>query len=159
MITNDMTAEEREENTRLLKEIFSSERRNTAFDIFYNRIKSRRASVYKTLRILQLSEYDISDLKDTSISTLGNIFIALGVCGLLYRRQPIIRTWVQIGLFYISARYLRNFYAYEQGLYRQAVFGDDQRSQEIRLLINHHCPQNRYRRMIVEVQLGWKNKH
>ena len=152
---DDLPEPERLENERLLKEIFSTEHRSTIFDLYFTRLTNRHHSVFKTIRILKLADYDVSDLRDKSIDTLGNLFTLLGVAGLLYRRRPVIRTGIQIAAFCGMVRYFGLFYGYEQGLYKQALFNSDQRSQEIRLLVNHFYPQNGYREMIVDAQMRY----
>ena len=154
----DMGPDERAENERLIKEIFSSERQTTAFDLFALRVSNRHNSVFKTLKVLELADYGTKDLKDRPTKMLGGLLTSLGVCGLLYRRRPIVRTAVQCGAALMLGLYLTNLYGIEQVLYKQALFNDDQRSQEIRLLINHFNPQNKYREMIVDKQMQYLNK-
>lgn len=144
-----LTEKEKEERDRILKEIRTKKQDNPLLQ-WKKRMLDRYRSVYETKKVLSLAGYMTADLENKSINTVFNLMCASMIGVILYRKTTRFRTFVQVvGSIYIS-NVLSDFYSIEQGLYKQALFASDQRSQEIRLLLNYYHPRNKYNNILVK---------
>lgn len=154
---DELSVKEKFERNRLLKEIRQRDNKNLLKRV-RETLRGRRDSVFETKKILFLSGYYIEDIEDRTVMLMTRLTVA-GLVGLtLFRRTTWPRTLFQIYLTVNIGSYFGTLFSFEQGLYRLALFGNDQRSQEIRLLLNFYNPHNKYKDILIKNSIEFQKR-
>ncbi len=150
-----LSEKEKQERDRILREI-RIQKQDNLFLQWKKKCSDRYKSVYETRRVLSLAGYYTSDLTNKSVNMVFNLITASLIGVILYRKTTRFRTFIQIvGSLIVTSKF-KDFYSIEQSLYKQALFGSDQRSQEIRLLLNYYFPQNQYNSLFVKHSIDFQ---
>lgn len=123
--------------------------------IKYESIPQKLAYKYNSIKkinhLLLLSNIDCEELYDKDIQFKGLLSMFITSMMILKRKRGKILTAHYLGANVILHQIAINQIGFERGLYKEALYGTTQISQEIRLLLNFYFPKHHYAELFKEL--------
>ncbi len=148
IIEKDMIDMPKHEKENIISEIRESITDESSFGNVVDKFYRNQRKISKIIDLLQYSSYNINQIQDSGFSFFSRLAMftyGFYVLGKRRRWYSYILLGSPLPVYHY---FFHDYVAKHKGLYKSALFNEDELSQEIRLLLLYHDPQNKYAEII-----------
>lgn len=137
-----------EDYNRLIRELNI---KDSQYKTFQDKRKYKTDSIKRISELLQMSNYTLKGLEDFRIQKSG-LFSLIFTSSLIFlRRSNKFMTMNFFGLNFYLHHFFFNQWSFERGIYKEALYGNTDRSNELRILLNFYFPDHHYSEIFDEL--------
>ena len=135
------------ERKKIIKEIehisFESYPSNQLF-----KLRSDQRKFSRIMQTLKAANYQNTDIYDNSFAFYCRVFEVSYFAYILSFKMKILKTCVLLTPIIPFWQFVEKHQSLKKGLYKKAIYGSDEMSQDTRLMLKYFFPKNKYQKVI-----------
>lgn len=125
--------------------------KDSKYKTYPERRKYKMNSLKRISEVLAMSDYPLTGLVDKDLQQKGFFSFMITNAFIVLRRSNKFLTLNFVCLNYYLHHYIVNQWSFERGIYKEALYGNTKRSNELRLLLNFYFPEHHYSKIFNEL--------